>query len=174
MIPIIPKRELMMLGAQHRRIGELLQLSDEKLFAVNEKVSHWSTALQLYHVTNVNEAVFGVIVKIHEGTDAQYSKKPSIKLIGRIVMTFGKVPRGRAKAPDRFVPPQDIDREKLTSQFEASKKALTKLAPILEELKAAKGSFPHPYFGNLNALQWLKFTRIHTAHHLKIVDDILK
>ena len=34
--------------------------------------------------------------------------------------------------------------------------------------------FTHPIFKNLNKKQTIKFLKLHTNHHIKIVNDILK
>jgi hypothetical protein len=36
------------------------------------------------------------------------------------------------------------------------------------------GAFPHPQLGRFSARQWVRFTRIHTEHHLALLDDILR
>lgn len=30
----------------------------------------------------------------------------------------------------------------------------------------------HPYFGSFSTRQWIRFVRVHTDHHLRIIEDI--
>ncbi|WP_243665334.1 DUF1569 domain-containing protein, partial [Rhodothermus marinus] len=40
-------------------------------------------------------------------------------------------------------------------------------------LSAVVERAPHPFLGWLNATEWLQVARIHTMHHLHIIDELL-
>ena len=95
--------------------------------------------------------------------------KSSFNFKKLIVYTFKRIPRGRGKAP-KTVQPQNIllpDELQLQLQKAIDKtNALKQLNPF--------HYFEHPYFGNLNVKETIKFLAIHSNHHLKIINDILK
>jgi len=62
-----------------------------------------------------------------------------------------------------------ITLEDLQTQFEIAKKTIKDL-----ETLDPKSNFKHPLFGRLNLKQTRFFLIIHTKHHLKIIEDILK
>lgn len=79
------------------------------------------------------------------------------------------IPRGKAKAPKVVIPSDDITLETLQTSITNTYGAITYLKDC-EELQY----FMHPFFGQLNKKQTIKFLAIHTEHHLKIIRDILK
>ncbi len=86
-----------------------------------------------------------------------------------LVFTLNKIPRGRAKAPKIVQPMVGDLPENLIPQLE---KAIAKIKALANLQK--HHHFPHPYFGKLNLKETIKFLAIHTNHHLKIINDILK
>lgn len=86
-----------------------------------------------------------------------------------LILSIGKIPRGRAKAPTIVQPNIDFNTETL-------KKHLNKVKQKLEVLNTLNKNhhFPHPYFGALNLKPTIKFLEIHTQHHIKIMKDIIK
>ena len=40
-------------------------------------------------------------------------------------------------------------------------------------LLAAPGVVPHPLLGDFDAASWVHLARVHTEHHLAIIDEIL-
>lgn len=84
------------------------------------------------------------------------------------VFTFNKIPRGRAKAP-RVVIPAKYNEESLKQHVQAAKTNIQQLA----KLNAAH-YFEHPYFGHLKVKPTIKFLEIHTNHHVKIINEIIK
>ena len=95
--------------------------------------------------------------------------KRSYNLSKIIVYTLNKIPRGRAKAPSVVLPAADLDP---ATMLEHAQKALNKTLSL--QNLPNKHHFEHPYFGKLNVKETIKFLAIHTEHHLKIINDIVK
>ena len=79
------------------------------------------------------------------------------------------IPRGKAKAPKVVIPTEEITLDTLKASLANTYQAITYLKDCEE-----KQYFMHPFFGQLNKKQTIKFLAIHTEHHLKIIRDILK
>ena len=95
--------------------------------------------------------------------------KSSFNFKKLIVYTFKRIPRGRGKAPKTVQPQNILLPDELQQQIQKAidkTNALTQLNPT--------HYFEHPYFGNLNVKETIKFLAIHSNHHLKIINDILK
>ncbi|AOW21509.1 hypothetical protein [Urechidicola croceus] len=84
------------------------------------------------------------------------------------VMTFGIIPRGKARAPKSVKPPENILTKNIKSQLELARENVS----LIQGLDRKK-NFYHPIFGYLNKNKTIRFLGIHTNHHLKIVRDIL-
>ena len=79
------------------------------------------------------------------------------------------IPRGKAKAPKVVIPTEEITLDTLQASLTNTYQAITYLKDCEEHQY-----FMHPFFGQLNKKQTIKFLAIHTEHHLKIIRDILK
>jgi hypothetical protein len=84
------------------------------------------------------------------------------------VYTLNKIPRGRGKAPQSVQPAGEITRQTLTDSLAVAKQKVAELHSL-----HPRSNFMHPYFGKLNVKATIKFLKIHTQHHLKIIDDIV-
>lgn len=85
------------------------------------------------------------------------------------VFLLNYIPRGKAKAPKSVMPAIGLSKQALEESIVHTYQALT----YLNECEANQ-YFMHPYFGALNQEQTIRFLNIHTKHHLKIIQDILK
>ena len=85
------------------------------------------------------------------------------------VFLLKTIPRGKAKAPRAVIPSDEITFESLQESLKNTYQAITYLKDC-----ESKQYFMHPFFGQLNKKQTIKFLAIHTQHHLKIIRDILK
>ena len=171
-IPIIPKRELYLLGKSYRELDGILGWDDSVFYAVADKVSLWSSAQHVWHLASANLLMFSAIEKLYkdEAEDILRAGRPT--LAGWFVLGTGRLPRGRAKAPAPLEAPPETLRPDAVRLVQQSKAMMTSLAQRAQFLHDPKGRLNHFALGNLNALQWLKFSRIHTRHHLTIIQEV--
>lgn len=95
--------------------------------------------------------------------------KPTFSFIKSYIFLTKKIPRGKARAPKNVVSTSEISTKNLEIQLESAKLNLQKINKL-----PSKSHFPHPYFGMLPLNKSLRFLAIHTNHHLKIVEEIIK
>jgi hypothetical protein len=85
-----------------------------------------------------------------------------------LVCTTGKIPRGKAKAPDVVQPKSLITPDSLQLQLGGARERLITLEKLHQNQY-----FIHPFFGDLNRKPTIRFLKIHTFHHVKIIRDII-
>jgi hypothetical protein len=130
----------------------------------NPKVSNSTVGWQIDHCLLV---INGIIGQIEISDPLKYQPKWTFPKF--MVFTTGKIPRGKAKAPKVVIPTQVATQEELIAKLAAAKNNVLKLDSFSENQ-----FFNHPFFKDLNVKQTKKFLTIHTKHHLKIIEDILK
>ncbi|KGL61894.1 hypothetical protein [Polaribacter sp. Hel1_85] len=120
-----------------------------------------------WHLDHSLKVVNSVCTAIKNSNAIDYKRE--FNLLRLITFTLGFFPRGKAKAPKRVLPPEVVLKEEIKSQLELAFSNL-EMMKVLDENQY----FTHPLFKQLNKKQTLKFLKLHTNHHLKIVKDILK
>ena len=129
----------------------------------NESISKSTVGWQLDHTLRVLIGVSKVLAK----SDPKDYKR-NFNKVRAFVFTFNKIPRGKGKAPKQVVNEEVITSEGLEKLLDLAVEGMEKINEM-----HPKANFQHQYFGLLNLKQTKKFLRIHTQHHLKIVEDIL-
>ncbi|MEZ4937130.1 MAG: DUF1569 domain-containing protein [Crocinitomicaceae bacterium] len=84
------------------------------------------------------------------------------------VFTRNKIPRGKGKSPKSVLPPENIHPNDIKDQYEKAWKCWQETRTL-----PAKCNFIHPVFGQLNLRQARKFIKMHTQHHLDIINEII-
>ena len=148
-------------------LGNLLNQLEKNLpycALINPQVSQSSVGWQMEHsLLTIN----GIITAIQNSNPKDYSSKFS--LMKWIILVTKKIPRGKAKAPKVVVPKDTITKADLEQHLAKARATINEL-----DLVSNNHFFKHPYFGNLKKKQTIRFLEIHTQHHLKIIDDIVK
>ena len=144
----------------------LLQLESHipNLEKTNSNVSKSTIGWQIDHCLLV---INGVIKQLEISNPTEF--QPKFNLPKFIVFTTGKIPRGKARAPKIVMPVDVATADELKSKIELAKANILKLSSF-----PINAHFKHPFFNDLNTKQTEKFLAIHTKHHLKIIEDILK
>lgn len=147
-------------------------LTDEQLSARPEG-EKWSIAQVVEHINIVNEASIKICSKLLAESEAKAGGASSEINLGE---TFG--PKSREVAGVKLEAPERVQPNAGRSVSE-SLEQLVKNAQTLEEMKAmfaerdcTNKKFPHPFFGDLNAHEWLILSGGHETRHLAQIEKI--
>ena len=144
--------------------------ADDLAYPLRTDGSKWSIGEHLAHLAAANALTLSAARTLVEGGDARIVARARPNLLGRLVLLLGWIPRGRGQAPVPTRPPPETDAAALRAALADNRELLLVLAP--ERTAAARGGLPHPALGVFDAFAWVRFTEVHTRHHLKIVDEI--
>jgi len=130
----------------------------------NPSVSKSDIGWQLDHALKVFNAVS---TWTENSNPKEYKRK--FNMWRSVLFPLCYIPRGKARAPKYVLPPEIIKTIDLKAQIQTAKTHIENLITLPE-----KAYFKHFIFGMLSKKQTLRFLQMHTTHHLKIVNDILK
>ena len=137
-----------------------IQHSEKLNTAVSKAAVGW-------HIQHSLLVALGIITAVEKSNPADYRYKFSFPRF--LVYTLNKIPRGRAKAPERVMPKEAFNTDELKKDIQLLKSRLA----VLDSLKP--GNFViHPKFGHLNLKATKKMLKLHTRHHIDIINDIIK
>jgi hypothetical protein len=174
------EREYEHLRALHRETRALLSDPDAQPFEVRPDVSGWSPAQHVEHTAQINQSVLRWLHEQCDGGatpgDADRAGRPpgTPNAIGCVLLLAGRMPRGRARTPSEFEPPERPKREVVEAAVEESEALLDGLKACLPGLSRLTGRRKHPRMGRLDPREWLRFARMHTRHHQHIVREIVE
>lgn len=119
-----------------------------------------------WHVDHILLTINSIVEKMELSNPKEF--KPKINLGRMMMFTFNKIPRGKAESPS-FVKPKDLNIAVIKAHLDLAYENLKKMDSL-----PRNAFFTHPYIGRLKKKQAKKFLRIHTNHHIKIIEDILQ
>jgi hypothetical protein len=148
----------------------LLDIIPDEQFALTPPNGGWSYAEVYSHILQADFSSLIASEKCARKTGTLTSK--GTNLFGKFVLMTGIFPR--VKTPGGFpIVAKRIDKEEARNLLIRVRSRLDCVVDLLHH--ASKDyKIKHPRMGMLNAEQWLKFTRIHTEHHLKQLARIRK
>jgi hypothetical protein len=120
-----------------------------------------------WHIEHSLLTIIGVTKVVLRSNPKDYQWE--FKLSKLFIFTLGKIPRGKAKAPEVVVPKNAISETHLLSNLQLTRKLILELESI-----SNNHYFEHPYLGKLKKKDTIRFLEIHTNHHLKIIEDLIK
>ncbi len=131
---------------------------------LNAKVSKANVA---WHIDHSLRVIIGICTTLINSNPTEY--KWEFSFWRTVIMFSGRMPRGKGKAPKAVVANDAITTQSITKQLTKAKQAIQQLDTL-----PANSFFKHPYFGLLNLKPSIEFLHLHTKHHLRIIDDIVK
>ncbi|MDZ4793844.1 MAG: hypothetical protein SGI83_06155 [Bacteroidota bacterium] len=150
-----------------KNLAALINELENKLPFIDQKKETISQVTVGWHMEHSLLAFIKMISAAEQSNPENY--KSTFNLKRTIVLTLGKIPRGKAKVPDSVKPAGETTMANITGLFEKAKQK----AELFDKLNPAH-FFTHPVFGDVKVKQARRVIAIHIYHHIKIINDILR
>jgi len=168
-----PAANLAVLAEQLARLAEILALPEEQLLARAEGVSGWAAGQHAFHMILACDLSLKNAAALARDAGRLVREPEDRQDASLAILRAGAIPRGVAEAPRFVTPPARIDFGLARQILDEVDQARAALAGDLEALRAAPRAIPHQLLGDLSGVEWVRFARVHTDHHLVIVDEVL-
>jgi hypothetical protein len=145
----------------------LLSGLKEKLPMIDRKNEAISKAPVGWHIQHSLMVINTIIYSLEKSEEKDYKWK--FNFLRTFIMTMGKFPRGKVQSPKSVRPKEAYSLDKLQADFKTTETNLEKL-----DVLPKNSFFTHPIFGDLNLKPAIRFLKLHTLHHLRIIRDIIE
>jgi hypothetical protein len=162
------------IGRANARVRTMLERPEDELRRRVPEVSGWSVVEHLFHLSLANDLSLGHVVSLVSGKGMLVRAEGNPSDEAAAVLRRGRIPRGVAQAP-RFVRPPEpaqLDLGVLRDIVAEVDARIAEIAAQPVRVLAARGFVPHQLLGDLDAAGWLRFARVHAAHHLVIAREV--
>lgn len=135
----------------------------------------WSIGEVLHHLALTHEAtakLMSILLRRTEEESVPRDPNPDGSAVSAIDGVVPGVDEGKAPAPERVAPRSYLPPDAALARLEASRRRLEATVAELSAFDLSSLRFPHPFFGELDAYQWLLVTGWHEHRHTKQIARI--
>jgi hypothetical protein len=133
----------------------------------------WSVQEIVEHIAMVDEGTSRICTKLVG--EAKAEGKPGNGKIG-LSPAFGEksavVANMKVEAPERVQPKGEATVDESFARIEATSKAFDAIRSDLEAFDLSGHTFPHPFFGQITAAEWLVLAGGHAERHTKQIERL--
>jgi hypothetical protein len=130
----------------------------------------WSVAQVAEHIMLAEDGISAVVQRTMAApADPEAEAKTARKaaLLERVLLDRS----GKAKAPEQLQPQSKLTREQIVQQFQASRAKTIEFAKTTD-LDLKSHTSPNPFFGPLNAYDWLIYIPLHQLRHDQQIAEV--
>jgi len=146
-------------------------LSDEQLNFLPAD-GEWTIANIVEHVSLVDGGIIRLSAKLLTDAREKGERSDGTAKISEAFLQEASIPR-KLQAPERVRPTGTRTVAESFAKMDENREKLEELRSLFETVECSDLKFPHPYFGDLTAHEWLALLGGHEARHTKQIEGIL-
>jgi hypothetical protein len=164
--------------AQNARIRDKLKktvggLSHEQADMRAEE-GKWSVAQIVEHMALVDEGMTKICAKLlQKAKSAGMGSDGKVDLPETFLQKSAEVAHMSLEAPEFVRPAGDRTIAESLARMDQNQKIMDEIRPLFESLDGKTHKFPHPFFGEISAHEWLALRGGHEARHIRQIEKIL-
>jgi len=147
---------------------------DDKAAEKRLDESGWSIKQIVEHISTVDEGMCKICAKLlSTARDRGLSSDGSVHISAEFIETIKNLTNTKLEAPERVHPTGEQSIGQSLERLSANRERLVGIQHLFETIDSTDEKFPHPYFGNLSAAEWLVLRGGHEERHIDQIDRII-
>lgn len=150
----------------------LADLTESQLSALPEG-EKWTISQIVEHVSMVENGIMRICAKLLEKAKADgLLSDGAVKFSDAFGTRSAEIATMKLEAPEFVHPTGERSVTDSLASMDETLRGLAELRSLFEEFDGGAHKFPHPFFGDLSAVEWLALCGGHEARHLKQITNL--
>lgn len=159
----------------HAKTKEMVSVLSDEQGAKLPEGEKWTMAHLIEHIFIVQDGMMKISAKLlNEAKSADVKSGGEAILSDNFKRKAAEAQQTKFEAPDRVAPTGNQTISQSLEKMIETRRALEDLRPLFETVECSDFKFPHPFFGDLSAHEWLTLVGGHEARHQKQISNILE
>ena len=135
----------------------------------------WSIQQIVEHVSMVDFGISRICEKLLDAAKSEgKTSDGSFALSEKFGQRSAAIAILKVEAPDRVQPTGDVTIAEALERMRASHEALGNMRLDFEQYDLSEPKFPHPFFGDLTAAEWLVMAGLHQQRHATQIEKLVE
>lgn len=135
----------------------------------------WTVAQIAEHIAIVDENTIRICAKLlKKAQDSGQTSDGRVTMSERFIEGGQKIAGIKVEAPSVVQPTGQQSIEDTLAKLEATAARARELRPLFETVSGTEQTFPHPFFGDISAQEWLALKGGHEMRHIRQVERMLE
>ena len=155
------------------RLRSLIDSVEPSKLDILPEGEKWTISNIVEHVALVEEGMIRICAKLlGKAESASELGTGSIDTSDAFGQKALEIAAMKLEAPGMVQPSLQKSIEESMSKFEENREKLLELKPAFEKFDSNGHRFPHPFFGDLSAGEWLTLVGGHKLRHIKQIEKL--
>jgi hypothetical protein len=159
----------------HERLGSVLAVVSDETAGTLADGEKWTIAQLVEHIATVDEGVSKICSKLlSQAREAGMSASGTVSVSENFKTGWAELEQRKVEAPERVQPTGNIPINESLARMEENCRRLKEIQPLFETYDGDTAKFPHPFLGEMSAIEWLIMKGGHEARHTRQIERILE
>ncbi len=157
------------------RLKETVGVLSEERASSAVKGEKWTIAQIVEHVSMVESGIVRICAKLLRKAEANGNRSNgTVRMSDAFMERSAEIATIKLEAPEIVHPTGKKSIAESLAEMDGNRTALEELMPAFEAFDSNENKFPHPFFGDLSAAEWLVLLGGHKARHIKQIRKMLE
>ena len=154
--------------------GAVAGISDDIAGTLAED-EEWTIAQVVEHIATVDEGASKICSKLlSKAREAEMPASGSVIVSDNFKTGSADLDQKKIQAPERVRPTGNVPIAESLNRMEENRRRLREIQPLFEMYDGDTAKFPHPFLGEMSAIEWLIMKGDHEARHTRQIRKILE